>query len=82
MKNTDEIILDSDWDDSEGIIDNEAFFNDLVSGLTSATKRMREENAREMLRDTLEWVGRVPGNAQEQKRLLEVRERAEAVLAK
>ncbi len=67
--------------EGEETIDNEAFFNDLVSGLTSATNQMREQNARELLRETLQWVGRSPRDAEEQATLDTLRQRAEAVLA-
>ena len=79
MKTSGELLPDTVGEET---VDNETFFNDLVSGLTSATNRLREENAREMLRETLEWIGRVPGNPQEQNTLSSLRERAEAVLSK
>ena len=67
--------------EGEETVDNETFFNDLVSGLSTATNQLREQNAREMLRETLQWVGRTPNNAQEQATLDALRQRAEAVLA-
>lgn len=53
MENTGEIIPDTDGEET---VDNETFFNDLVSGLTSAVNRLREKNARKMAREQAEAV--------------------------
>lgn len=53
METNEELLPDTVGEET---VDNETFFDDLISGLTSTTNRLREENAREMLRQQAEAV--------------------------
>ena len=78
---TTETLFIETYVEGEDTVDNETFFNDLVSGLTAATNQLREQNACALLRETLQWVGRSPRDAEEKATLDSLKERVESVLA-
>ncbi|MBC7527249.1 MAG: hypothetical protein H7308_06825 [Chthonomonadaceae bacterium] len=56
-------------EDEENMVSNEEFFQSLVSGFESAIEEQKQRNAKLLLADAVEWIGRTPQNATETQRV-------------
>ena len=66
--------------EGEETVSNEIVFKDIMESLTTATARLRDENAQRLLREVVQWVGRAPATDEEKIRVSQLREQASALL--
>lgn len=66
--------------EGEETISNQVVFEDIMESLISASVRLRDEKAQNLLREVVQWVGRAPVTDEEQARVVKLREQASALL--